>query len=202
MIPIRFLLAFLGIVILNGLIVGPMSRFLHLNFEVTLAALNSITIMLIVWQARKRKWWSKVNTSDITEDSLKKILSHMLIGGAIIVFTVLLVLHFGHEWPGMPVVSGISFIGLLWMVIAVMRYVVWIAATHKNPALADERMRFNVKKSHKWAFIACFNVATILGFIDFNGWLALSGAAVGFAAAISGIFIGLASQMWFETQDG
>ena len=201
MIPIRYILAFFGLAVLNGLIVGPLSKVLHLNFDITLIALQSIMFMLIIWQARKRKWWDKVNTSDITEDSLQKILLHMLISGTIIVCAVLLVLHFGHEWSGMPVAAGIGFIGLFWMGMATMRYTVWIAATHTNPALADERMHFNIKKSEKWAFIACFNIAITLGFIDYNGWLAISGATVGFSAAISSLIVGLTAQMWFETKD-
>ena len=50
--------------------------------------------------------------------------------------------------------------------------------------------------------LACFETALILGLFDYKGWLVLSGATVGFAVAIAGVVVGLATQLWLEVKDG
>ncbi len=200
--PKRLIFAFLIYAILSGPIARGLSDGLNLNFLATLVVLQSSTLMLMLWLAQKRGWWDAVDTSTITEDSLQKILRNMLAGLAVFLSGLILTIRFGSDLRVSLLASGLTIAGGGWLLHATSRYLVWFAATQQNPALMDERMRANQRISEKWAFVGCVNTAVILGFIDFNGWVPLSGATVGFSTAIAGILAGLFSQYFLEWKDG
>jgi hypothetical protein len=198
----RLILALAGVSILSGVVAGGLSKVLNFDTSATQVVVQFCMVILTIWLGGRLGWWDKVDTSGMSDESLPKILLHMLIGGAIIACGAVLALLFGDNMPGVLVATGIWGIGLFWMVAASARFVVWIIAARQNPALVDERMRFNRLKSEKWALLACFDTALILGLIDFNGWVHISGATVGFTVAAAGLFVGLASQYWLERRDG
>ncbi len=202
MLQIRLVLAIVGVSILSGVVAGGVARGLGLNMVATLEFVQSGMVVLTIWLGGWLGWWNKVDTSGISDNSLPKILLHMLIGAAIIACGAVLGMRFGGKMPGMLVASGIGVIGLIWALTASTRFFVWWIAARKNPALADERMRLNRMKSEKWALLACVETALILGLFDYEGWLELSGATVGFAVAIAGLVVGLATQLWLEAKDG
>ena len=200
---IRLIIAFLIFVLLTSQIASALAGWLNLNFLVTLVVLQSSTFIVIKRLAGKRGWWDKLDTSGISEDSLQKILLHMLIG--VVMMTCLLVLLplIGRDAPGAWWVSLCANYGvLLWMVVVVMRLVAWKAAARKNPALRDERIRLNLQKSQKWALFACITAATLFGFVAQQGWLEVSGMAVGLAVVFAGMIAFLASLLWLEAKDG
>ena len=74
-------------------------------------------------------------------------------------------------------------------------------AYKQDPALFDERAQANQRKSEKWAFLATLETALILGLIDFQNIIDLSGAFVGICAGVAGILTGLLVQAWLEWRD-
>lgn len=98
---------------------------------------------------------------------------------------------------------------LFLLLIASLGLGLWLAARQnalrklykKNPALFDERAEANQRKAERWAFVATLEVALILGWLDWQQILALSGAFVGFGAAFAGVMAGLLMQAWLEWRD-
>ncbi len=200
---IRLILAFLIFVVLSGLIAGGLAGWLNLNFPVTLVVLQSSSAMLIMWLARKYRWWDKVNTSGISDDSLQKILLHALIGVVMMACLPVLLPLIGRDARGAQWITlFINYGVLLWIVTVVMRFIVRKAAARKNPALRDERMQLNVQKSQKWALFTSLSTAAILPFLDQQGWLAFSAAVLGLAVVFAGMIAFLASLLWLEAKDG
>ena len=74
-------------------------------------------------------------------------------------------------------------------------------ARKQNPALFDERAQANQRKSEKWAFLATLETALVLGLVDFQDIVSLSGAFVGISAGVAGILTGLLVQAWLEWRD-
>jgi len=203
MTQIRPIWAFIILGVASGLIAGRLADGFNLNFYLTLMVLQSGLNMLLYWLARKYSWWDKVDTSGISENSLQKILLQALIGVTIMAYLRLLPLLSGDEKLGDGgVTTSIYYLVLLWMIIVVMRFTTWKAAARKNPALRDERMRLNVQKSQKWALISGMTAAAILPFVDQQGWLAVSGKAVGLMVVFTGMIAFLATLLWLEVKDG
>ncbi len=98
---------------------------------------------------------------------------------------------------------------LFLLLLASMGLGLWLAARQnalrilykQNPALFDERAQANQRRAEKWAFGATLEVAVILGWLDHEQIVALSGAFVGFGAAYAGVMAGLLMQAWLEWRD-
>lgn len=71
----------------------------------------------------------------------------------------------------------------------------------KDPAFFDERARANTGRAERWAFLAAFEAALILGGLDYLGYMPLSGSFVGFGVAIMGVTVGILAQAWLEWRD-
>jgi len=152
--------------------------------------------------ARKFSWLEYVNTSKITDESLQHLLLQMLISlflfGAGTTASV-----WWKEVPGLffPALA-VAIIGAVWLYKSALLYLTFMVAAQKNPALLDERSLNNQRDSEKWAFVGCLEMALLLGYLDFIGLAAISGATVGFSVAIFGVVVALMRQYWLEKQDG
>ena len=100
------------------------------------------------------------------------------------------------------VAGGIGVLGFIGAIPAVVRYNEFIKAARHAPALMDERIAENAGKSERWAFLACFEIALILGMIDYLDMVQITGATVGFSAGVGGVFVGIMAQAYYEWRDG
>jgi len=124
------------------------------------------------------------------------------------------------HYLGLALAGAGLFIALLWLqeartaagfglLGAALALGLWLSARQNalrilkrdDPSLFDERAQANQRRSEKWAFIATFEAALILGWLDFQGIAELSGAFVGFGAAFAGAMAGLLGQAWLEWRD-
>lgn len=70
-----------------------------------------------------------------------------------------------------------------------------------KPGLFDERARANRDRAERWALLAALETGLILGLLDLEGILSLSGAAVGFSVAFVAVETGLLGQAFLEWRD-
>lgn len=70
-----------------------------------------------------------------------------------------------------------------------------------QPGVFDERARANQHRAERWALLAALEAGLILGFLDHEGIVNLSGASVGFTVAFVAVQTGLLGPALLEWRD-
>ena len=90
------------------------------------------------------------------------------------------------------------FIGFVVFVIALI-FIVPACIAHMNRHI-PKRPRASQVRGDRWGALVTLQIALIGGLLDFIDILSLSGAQVGFAAACTGVLVGISVQAWDEWQ--